>query len=37
MVFSDDQQFYMIAYSSVLCPDMPPLNDYNRSQVFGMY
>ena len=30
---SDDQQFYMIAYSSVLFTDLPPLKDYSRSQV----
>ena len=23
----------MVAYSSVLCNDVPPLNDYSRSQV----
>ena len=26
-------QYFVVAYSSVLCSDMPPLRDYQRSQV----
>lgn len=30
---SDNQQYYYIAYSSVLYNDLPPLTSYSRSQV----
>ena len=28
-----EHQYFIVAYSSVLCSDMPPLEDYERSQV----
>ncbi len=30
-----DDQLYMVAYTCVVCTDLPPLKDYERSQVSG--